>query len=199
MAETLGAWRALSPADAARLLAGLDAPWWIAGGWAVDLALGRPTRAHADIDIAVARRDQRALAEALADWDIHVAAGGVLTPWRPGDWLEGGRRHQFWARPEPDADWALEILLEESDGEDWVYRRDGRVRLPFARLGRRAPGGAPYLAPEVVLLFKANQPELPKNAADFETLLPRLDRAARVWLADALQAAHPVCPWLTRL
>jgi len=38
-----------------------DRPWFIAGGWAVDLFLGRVTRSHKDIEIAIVRADQGAL------------------------------------------------------------------------------------------------------------------------------------------
>jgi hypothetical protein len=35
--------------------------YWIAGGWAVDLHLGRQTRHHKDIEIAIDRVDQNLL------------------------------------------------------------------------------------------------------------------------------------------
>jgi hypothetical protein len=41
----------------AALLAGIDSPWWIAGGWALDLFIGDQTRAHEDLDVGILRRD----------------------------------------------------------------------------------------------------------------------------------------------
>jgi len=41
-------WGRLSPTGAADLLEGLDAPWWIAGGWALELS-GAPPREHKDV------------------------------------------------------------------------------------------------------------------------------------------------------
>src|SRR5262249_46130893 len=105
-------WEPLLPAHAAKLLSGVEMSWWIAGGWAIDLFLGRTTRDHADMDIAIARSCQPEMAQAFNGWDIHVASNGILTSWTAGDWLEGGRRHQFWARPHPSARWTLELLLE---------------------------------------------------------------------------------------
>ena len=56
--DVSGDWDAL-PVDAlAALLAPVDAPWWIAGGQAIDLWLGRQTRPHLDLDVQVLRRDQ---------------------------------------------------------------------------------------------------------------------------------------------
>ena len=109
-------WEALSPNGVTALFAGFDAPWWIAGGWAIDLFLGRQTREHGDIDLAMLRSDQDRLARYLADWDVHVAHDGVLTPWAAGDWL-ASPRHQFWVRPRPDAGWAFEVLLEDHIGD----------------------------------------------------------------------------------
>ena len=40
---------------------------WIDGGWGVDALLGRQTRPHADLDIAVARTDNAALRRLLED------------------------------------------------------------------------------------------------------------------------------------
>lgn len=45
-----GPWAPLSVAGMRSVMAGFPAPWWIAGGWAVDLSLGRQTRPHGDID-----------------------------------------------------------------------------------------------------------------------------------------------------
>ena len=32
--------------------------WFFAGGWAIDLFLGKETRKHSDIEIAILRNDQ---------------------------------------------------------------------------------------------------------------------------------------------
>src|SRR4029078_7200191 len=57
------------PADALDLFSDLP-DWWIPGGWALDLWLGRTTRDHADLDIATLRRSQRMFWDRLADWDL---------------------------------------------------------------------------------------------------------------------------------
>ena len=71
-------WEPLRPEDAAELLRGLAAPWWIAGGWSLDLFLGVELRPHKDLDVAVLRRDQARLLEALPDWELCTAHGGRL-------------------------------------------------------------------------------------------------------------------------
>ena len=196
MDAAIGPWRPLPLEVAGRLLAGLDAPWWVAGGWAIDLFVGRQTRTHGDLDIAMRRRDQAKLRDCLDGWDLQVAADGVLSPWAEADWLEGGARHQLWGRPSPDQPWALEILLEESDGDDWLYRRDPAIRMGLTALGRNSLDGTPFLCPEVTLLYKSNHPEIERNEADLAAAAPMLDPAARRWLASHLAPAHP---WSRRL
>jgi hypothetical protein len=62
-------------------------PWWVAGGWALDLFLGRRTRPHADLEISVLAADQRVLFEHLRGWDLRLAAPGAsLPPW-DGSWI----------------------------------------------------------------------------------------------------------------
>jgi hypothetical protein len=191
-------WDALSPTGARMLFDGFGAPWWVAGGWAIDLFLGRQTRPHGDIDLAILRADQPRLQDHLTGWDVHIAHDGVLTPWAVGDWLTPPR-HQFWARPRPDAPWAFEILLEDHDGDEWVFRRDTLVRLPFDRFGRTSADGTPYVAPEIALLYKADAHFVPRNVADFDHTASALDAGAREWLHDTIAARDPHHPWLARL
>jgi hypothetical protein len=182
----------------AAVLRDLEAPWAIAGGWALDLALGRVTRAHGDVDVAVLRDDQGALRAALPGWDFAAVAGGVQAPWEPGARLELPV-HEVHARPPAGAPpFALELLLNERDGADWVYRRDPAVRLPLARALLPGPGGVRVLAPEVVLLYKSKAPR-PADEADFLAARPLLDAAGGAWLRGALLRARPDHPWAAAL
>lgn len=172
----------------------LRAPWAVAGGWAIDLALGRVTRPHADVDVAVFRDDQEALRVALPAWELAVATSGGLRPWVPGEWL-ALPAHEVHARPPAGVPGpALEFLLNERDGADWVYRRDPAVRLPLARAVRESALGVRMLAPEIVLLYKSKAPR-PADEHDFRVAQPLLDVEARAWLRAALLRAAPGHPW----
>ena len=61
------AWRRATPIEAAQWFAALQVPWWVAGGWALDLFTGTQIRAHKDLDIGVLRRD---VLEVLSPWLI---------------------------------------------------------------------------------------------------------------------------------
>jgi hypothetical protein len=49
----LDAWDAWRPEEVAARLAGVPPPWYVAGGWALDLFLGYQRRPHEDIEIGV--------------------------------------------------------------------------------------------------------------------------------------------------
>jgi hypothetical protein len=191
-----GAWEPASTDEVAALFGRDGAPWWIAGGYAIELAAGRVLREHQDIDVLLLRRDQLAVQRVLPDWEWQAAdPPGTLRPWRPGEVLPPGV-HDIWCRPGPAAPWRIQIMLDESAGPDWVSRRDPRIRRPVASLGRSAAGGVPYLVPEVQLFYKARVPR-PKDEADFSAILPVLTPAERDWLLAALAATgardHPWC------
>ena len=71
------------------LLRDLRCEWFGCGGWAIDLFLGRATRVHSDVDIAIARRDQTEVRDYLMrrGWELEKAVDGVLSPWEDGETL----------------------------------------------------------------------------------------------------------------
>jgi hypothetical protein len=63
-------------------------PWFVGGGWAIDLFLGRQTRNHQDIDIVIFREDQFELRRHLANWKWKKVVSGTLVGWEPNEWFE---------------------------------------------------------------------------------------------------------------
>jgi hypothetical protein len=192
-----GSWRAFRPGDARRWLGGAAVPWWIAGGFALDLFVGRETRPHADLDVGCFRADLPRLAEALGGFELHAARGGSLTRLVSGA-IPGAEVHTLWCRPAGETAWWLEIMLDEREGGDWVFRRNPGVRRPARELVERDPTGLVYLRPEVQLLYKAKAPR-PRDEEDFRTVAPLLGGEARAWLRDALARTHPGHAWLAVL
>jgi hypothetical protein len=179
-------------------LTGSAAPWRVAGGGALDLFLGRVTRSHADVDVAVLRRDQLAVQRHLADWAlrwVRPVAGGVFHPWREDEWLELPV-HEIHGRN--DAGATIEILLNEARGEEWHFRRDVQIHRPLSLVGRNSLLGIPYLAPEVVLLYTAENPR-PSDEEDFTRLVDHLSAEQRAWLSRAIATSDGVHPWLAAL
>jgi hypothetical protein len=92
----------------------------------------------------------------------------------------------------------LELLLEESDADDWVFRRDPRIRRPLSDIVARDSGGVPFLTPEIQLLFKAKA-RRERDEGDFENVAPELSPGQRAWLADALRIVRPAHDWIAQL
>ena len=197
----LGPWDPLAHAEVQALFAGADFPWWIAGGWSLDLLVGRQTRAHADTDVTVLRPDLAQVRCHLAEWDIHVAdppGAGSLRPWPQRQALDEGL-HDLWCRRREGEPWRLQLMVDDVEGEEWVYRRDRRLRRPIGTLaGRASLPDLPALSPELQLLYKSTSLR-PKDQADFEGVLPLLTGVERAWLAGALELTAPGHAWLPRL
>jgi hypothetical protein len=83
-------------------------------------------------------------------------------------------------------------------GGQWICRRDESIRRPYAEIVHRTDEGIPYLAPELVLLFKAKR-DSPKDRADLEGTVPLMSHASRAALAEMLSRVQPAHSWLTRL
>jgi hypothetical protein len=173
-------------------LSAFGGPWGIAGGWAIDLFLGFESRLHADVDVAILRRDQQLLRVRLADAHANKVIAHQLTPWRSDEVLASPIHevHATW----PDGA-ALEFLLNDDDptAQEWVYRRDARVRRSLRASFRRSRDIS-YLAPEIVLLYKSKAAS-PKDVADFESARPLLTSEQRAWLRQALIVSAPGHPW----
>ncbi|MGZ4472804.1 MAG: nucleotidyltransferase domain-containing protein, partial [Nocardioidaceae bacterium] len=120
MDGTLGTWEPLSPSEVARVLSGMPCRWWIAGGWAIDLHLGRQRRAHADVDVLFLRADQLAVQRHLAGWDLQAAdPPGSLRPWTEGELLPAGV-HDVWCRRSPSSPWCLQLMIDDAEDDVWV-------------------------------------------------------------------------------
>ena len=169
--------------------------WAVAGGWAIDLFLGRLTRQHADIDIAVWRDEHERLRDALPGWRFSIADSGQLRPWPAGTPL-APPLHELHAIS-ADEKSSVEFLLNDRRDGAWLYRRDHAIRLALADAIQR-DGPLPFLAPEIVLLYKSKSPRATDDA-DFRSTLPRLSTGARQWLAGALARADAAHPWLAPL
>jgi aminoglycoside-2''-adenylyltransferase len=194
----LWAWEPLTPTEVGRLLNDFNRPWWIAGGWAIDLFLGRETRRHDDLDVAVLRGDQLSLYQLLADWDLRFATSEhALVAWR-GQHLDPPI-HGIWARRsrEATAPWTCEFLLNEHRGESWVFRRNDAITWPLDQLGAQREG-IPYVRPEIVMLYKAGESS-PKNNTDFKLVREQLTQDQVRWLRSVLVAYYPMHPWIAQL
>ncbi len=182
------------------LMADFEKPWFIAGGWALDLFLGHVTRIHEDIEITVFRDDQEELRDYLDDWEFEKVIPGSINrnvPWDDFDWLELPV-HEVHARRLFGDVVELEILFSECNTDFWIYRRNLDIRMPLTAFGLVSDDGIPYVNPEIVLLFKAKDPDI-KDMLDFTNAGPALEFIQRDWLKDAIGMTHPGHIWCAKL
>src|SRR2546427_6592084 len=179
------------PRRGAALMAGFSRPWYLAGGWALDVWLGRVTRPHDDVEIAILRDDQEEIRRHLDGWEFDKVAHEVGGPrrerWREGERLELPVHEIHVRRPGGDPR-EVEILLNEADGR-WTFRRDPRVFRPMDEAGT-VVAGIPVLAPGVGLLYKAEAPR-PRGEEDFRNALRHLPPPGQRRVRAGLQKAHP--------
>jgi hypothetical protein len=189
----------MTPVEVADLLGQLPCPWWIVGGWAIDLHLGHQTREHADIDVLILRKDQATVQRELRGWDLHAAdPPGTLRPWAPGEVLPA-EVHDVWCRRDPTSPWCLQIMIDDATDGVWTYRREPRIQRPVSELdGPASDAGRRVLAPEVQLLQKSKNPR-DKDEADFVAVRASLSSAQKTWLAASLSVVSPGHPWLGHL
>lgn len=192
-----GMWEPFGVAELAGVLRPIAVPWWVAGGYALEAFAGRAWREHDDIDAGAFRPDHATIRRALLDWDVHVAdPPGTLREWPPEEVLEASI-HDIWVRRDAQGSWRFQFMLDERDGDEWVFGRDPRVRLPVPRLTWEA-AGVRYVVPEVQLLYKSRG-RREKDEIDFTVVRPLLDGRQREWLRNALTLSDPGNPWLEAL
>jgi hypothetical protein len=188
-ASELGPWEPLELESVVEAFAPAAFRWWVSGGRALDLHLGRTWRSHEDTDVGVVRRDLAYVHSLLSAWDLHVAAAGHLTPWN-GEPLDAAvHQNNVWCRPAPGSPWALDLTIGEGSNDCWIYRRDPSVQVPWALAVLRTTDNVPYLSPELQLLYKSKATR-PKDDVDAAEVIPELDARQRDLLARLLEPDH---------
>ncbi|MEU6819362.1 hypothetical protein ABZ921_01950 [Streptomyces atriruber] len=185
-----------TPGEVAQRLAGVATPWCVAAGWALDLFRGTQTREHGDIEIAIPATDFPEVRSRFPGYAFDAVSRGRV--WENATPAVLAATHQTWLREPVTGDYLLDVFREPHDGRTWICRHDETIRLPYSEIIHRTPDGIPYLAPELVLLFKAKHAR-PKDQEDFDATLPHMTSAQRTALADYLTRVHPAHRWLGNL
>lgn len=73
-------WDPWTPSDLAPHLRGIGKPWYVVGGWALDLWQRKQTRDHEDLEFCILRDDFEAFQRRLLAYPLYAAIQGRLTP-----------------------------------------------------------------------------------------------------------------------
>ena len=186
------------PAEVAKIFADYSGWWAIAGGWAIDLFLGRVTREHSDIEVAVLRYEQAKLQAFFKGWEIKkvVPPTHAIEVWKPDEVL-GLPVNELHSSNSEGME--LELLLNETDNDGfWVFRRNNSVRQHFLHLKQMNELGIPFLTPEIVLLYKATSPMVgKKDTVDFLNAKEKLHTYQKEWLRRSIELCRPGHEWLS--
>jgi hypothetical protein len=184
------------PLNVTKIMNNFDMSWSIAGGWAISIFIGYEIRKHKDIEIAILRRDQLALQRYLKNWEFKkvIPDTGEMEIWKNGEYLElpVHEIHAYNINYDPSA---LEILLNESNENEWVFRRNPEISRPKSKLGIQSKMRIPILSPEIILLYKAKNPNN-QDETDFNTIYKLLNKEQRNWLKESIKICYPEHPWL---
>jgi hypothetical protein len=182
-------WDPLSVADIAALFDNADFLWWVAGGFAIELALGNSIRQHTDIDILILREDHIKVRKWLSQWDCWAAdPPGMLRPWTIDEPLDPSIR-DIWCRRPSDSDWRFQLMLDDCIDKHWVSHNDSNIRVSLDDVTRRSVSGVPYLAPHIQLYYKAKRPRV-KDDIDLRASLAYLSVTEFKWLTRAITLSY---------
>ncbi len=191
------AWDAWSPMQLAQKLSGVDADWYIVGGWALDLWLGKQRRQHDDLEFATLPQYAPKLASHLSELIFFEVKAGQLSPWDLNQKF-GKDVWQFWGADLEVGRWRVDMMLERGTREFWKYKRSPSFEQLRDSAVRTNADGIRYLAPANVLLFKAKYCRA-KDEDDFQAALPNLTASDRATLRRWLSLCHVDHKWLQHL
>ncbi|MBO0992894.1 nucleotidyltransferase domain-containing protein [Bacillus sp. SD088] len=201
--------------------------WAICGGYAIELFIGKNTRAHMDVDILAFWEDRPNIITFMINkgWRVFEACGGgkVIELF---DASGSQMKRNLFCIPDNNTRCALqptneinvyqfsiktneqidldyiEFLFNQKDENYFYYVNDVSIKrsLDDAFLKKE---GIQYLSPEIVLLYKStylNSIDATKHKHDFKTSLPLLSIEQKQWLKRSLQICQPdTHEWISKL
>ncbi|KTS38873.1 amino acid transporter [Methylobacterium indicum] len=191
------AWDAWSPDELGRRLRGARRPWYVAGGWALDVWHGRATREHDDLEFVVLRDDADHFRAILHDLEFFTVRDGILEHLPPSAHLPGDV-WQVWGADMQRGRWRVDMMMEPGTPDRWIYKRDPTIEMARSAAVRVSKAGIPYLAPINVILFKAKY-RREKDERDFEIARQEISAAEREQLIAWLDVLHPGHDWIETL
>lgn len=189
MTSELEPWTSLTPEEAAIFLSDAPFRWWVTGGRALELYVGKSWRPHVDLDIGFPRNEAPAVRAFLQGLDVFVFSAGALRPWHSETLDRSRGENNVWCRRSVESPWLLDLTAAEGDETAWIDRLNAHIQVRWSDAIVHSPEGIPYLAPELALFEKSREMRL-KDHQDAARVLPRLDSRRHQRLAEWLPPGH---------
>ncbi len=197
-AHLYGRWDPMDLAGVTEFMRGFDRPWWVLGGWAIDVFTGMP-RKHEDVDVSIFASDVPALRAHVGDrWHLWSLAGGDMRPLTHQHPDVFNPASQLWVRKHSGAPWVIDLPLTPDRDGLWTNKYLPDHVGPLDEVTWVADDRIRYLNPEIVLLFKARLRRT-KDERDLARAWPMLARNNQRWLREMIRGLDATHPWLERL
>ncbi|WP_143833267.1 short-chain dehydrogenase [Oceanobacillus timonensis] len=150
------------------------------------------------MDILIKRKDLPALKQHLSEsFELFLADKGILTKLSDFN-TQNSISGSLWVRKKQNTSWLFEVMLTDTENNEWIYKRDNQIRRHINEIGGITDDGVPYIKPEIQLLYKGGSSVIrEKDYRDLERLLPVLKKSEIKWLYHSLrQQFNWKHPWL---
>jgi len=187
----------------------------ICGGHAIDLFLGRKTRPHKDLDVAVFREDRDKIIQHMLDtgWEVYEPCGTeylhkissihsqkriksniwCVKPCNPHYIFTEHENEMFAVEfdnlEQTELDY-IEFLFNTRNDEDFLYSRNHDIKMKLEDAILKIDD-VTCLAPELVLLYKSTAADEAEYQLDFDNTLPSLNKMQVAVLENALRVMFP--------
>lgn len=187
------------------------------GGFAIELFLNREIRKHGDIDISAYWSDRDHIIRFMQSlgWQVYEMCGGgvahriidiskqlktkrnifcfrdnceliTLTPRDDEDMYS----IEFDHRGQTSLNF-LEFLFNDRNTTDFLYARNNEIALPLSD-AILYENNIPYLAPELVLLYKSTDILRQGYQLDYDSALLKMNEGQKGWLKKSLLKMNPL-------
>ena len=196
-------------------MAQMGVDYAICGGHAIDLFLGRKTRPHKDLDVAVYWDDRNKIVQHMLDagWDVYEPCGTTYLHkinsvaeqkriksniWcvKPSNTHYKFTEHEknmyavdFDNSEQVELDY-IEFLFNTREDGAFLYAKDHSINLGMDKAILEIDG-IPYLAPEMILLYKSSAADDFDYQLDFDNSSKKLSVEQTAWLKKSLSVMFP--------
>lgn len=202
--------------NAVQLLEGQDFEYAICGGLAIDLFLGYESRKHGDIDILAYWKDRNTIIQYMNEKGYYVyemLGGGMVHHITDINYQLYEKRNIFCSTDDcelfhltstEDKDIYymeflhirqtrlnyIEFLFNHKEEEYFLYARNKEIKRELEKAILQV-NGIPYLAPELLLLYKSTDTERDGYQQDYELTYAKMNQEQREWLKNSLKHMYP--------
>lgn len=186
------------------------------GGYAIELFLNRTIRKHGDVDVSAywQDRDKIILYMQSLGWEVYEMCGDGIahhitnvniqlkTKRNIFCFIAGCRLVKLSPQGQTDMYYLdfdhsgqtklnfIEFLFNNCNDKSFKYARNENITLPIAK-AILTQNGIPYLAPELILLYKSTDTECEGYQLDYDFASDIMSTEQKNWLQAALKEMNP--------